>query len=72
MKILLEIFDTELVNFKAHFEDIVKKSCADYNKIVDELQDELKSKDHIINKLLTTIGDLTSSELKLKVILYIK
>ena len=42
----------------------MKKSCADYNKIIDQLQDELKPKDHIINKLLTTIGDLTSSELK--------
>ena len=61
-----EIFDAELVNFKAQCEDLVKKSCADYNKIVDQLQDELKSKDHIINKLLTTIGDLTSSELKSK------
>ena len=35
-------------------------SLADYNKIIDELQDELKSKDHFINKLLTTIGDLTT------------
>ena len=63
---IIEIFDAELVNFKAQCEDLVKKSCADYNKIVDQLQDELKSKDHIINKLLTTIGDLTSSELKSK------
>ena len=29
-------------------------------------QDELKSKDHIMNKLLTTMRHLTSSELKLK------
>ena len=63
---IIEIFDAELVNFKAQCEDLVKKSCADYNKIVDQLQDELKSKDHIINKLLTTIGDLTSTELKSK------
>ena len=27
---------------------------------------KLKSKDHIINKLLTTVGDLTSSKLKSK------
>ena len=33
-------------------------SCADYNKITYQLQDELESKDHIITKLLTTIGDL--------------
>ena len=58
---IIEIFDTELVNFKAQCEDLVKKSCADYNTIVDQLQDELKSKDRIINKLLTTIGDLTST-----------
>ena len=63
---IIEIFNTELVNFKAECEDLVKKSCADYNKIIGQLQDELKSKDHIINKLLTTIGDLTSSELKSK------
>ena len=63
---IIEIFDAELVNFKAQCENLVKKSCADYNKIVDQLQDKLKSKDHIINKLLTIIGDLTSSELKSK------
>ena len=63
---ITEIFDAELVNFKAQCEVLVKKSCADYNKIVDQLQGELKSKDHIINKLLTTIGDLNSSELKSK------
>ena len=63
---IIEIFNTELVNFKAECKNLVKKSCADYNKIIDQLQDELKSKDHIINKLLTTIGDLTSSELKSK------
>ena len=38
---IIEIFDAELVNFKAQCEDLVKKSCADYNKIVDQLQDEL-------------------------------
>ena len=63
---IIEIFDAELINFKVQCEDLVKKSCADYNKIVHQLQDELKSKDHIINKLLTTIGDLTSTELKSK------
>ena len=61
-----EIFDFELVILKAQCENLVKKSCADYNKIIDELQDELKFKDHIINKLLKTIGDLTSLELKSK------
>ena len=45
---------------------LVKTSCADYNKIVDQLQNELKSKDLIIKRLLTTTGDLTSSELKSK------
>ena len=61
---IIEIFDAELVNVKAECEDLVKISYADYDKIVDQLQDELKSKEHIINKLLTTIGYLTSSELK--------
>ena len=45
---------------------MVKNSCADYNKTKSQLQDELKSKDHIINKLLRKIGDLTSLELKSK------
>ena len=63
---IIEIFDAELVNLKAQCEDLIKKSCADYNKIVDQLQDELKSKDHIKNKLLTTIGDLSGTELKSK------
>ena len=61
-----EMFDAELVNLKVQCEDFVKKSCADYSKIIDQLQDELKSKDHIINKLLTKIRDLTSSELNSK------
>ena len=63
---MIAAFEAELANFKAQCEDLVKLSCADYIKIVDQLQDELKSKDRIINKLLTTIGDLTSSELKSK------
>ena len=41
---ICEIFYAELVNFKAHCEDFVKKSCALYNKITGQLQDELKSK----------------------------
>ena len=40
---IVEIFDAQLVNFKAQCENLVKKSCADYNKIVDQLQDQLKS-----------------------------
>ena len=63
---MIAAFEAELVNFKAQCEDLVKLSCADYIKIVDQLQDELKLKDRIINKLLTTIGDFTSSELKSK------
>ena len=53
---IIEIFDTELVKFKARCEDLIKKSYADYNKIIGQLHDKLKSKDHIINKLRTTIG----------------
>ena len=63
---IIELFNTELVNFNAQCEDLVKKSCTDYKKIISKLQDKLKSKGHIINKLLTAIGDLTSSELKSK------
>ena len=62
---IIETFDAKLVNFKGQCEDLVKKSCADYKKTVDQLQDELKSKDHMINQLLTTI-DLASTELKSK------
>ena len=62
---IIEILDEELVNFKAQCEDLVKQLCANHNKIVDQPQDELKSKDHIIKKLLIVI-DLTSSELKSK------
>ena len=43
---IIEIFDTELVNFKVQYEDLVKKSCADYSKVIGQLQDELKSKYH--------------------------
>ena len=65
------IFDAELVKFKAQCEDLVKKSSIDYSKIIDQLKDGLKSKDHIINKLLTAIGCVTSLELISKIILYI-
>ena len=65
------IFDAELVNFKTQCEDLVKKSCVDYKKLIDQLQDELKSKDHTLNKLLTTTGYLTSLELKSEIILFI-
>ena len=54
-----EIFDAELYSS-------VLKLGGDYNKIIDQLEDELKSRDHIIKKLRTTIVDLTSSELKSK------
>ena len=40
---ITEIFNTELVNFKAQREELVKKSCADNNKIIGQLQDELTS-----------------------------
>ena len=45
---IIEIFDTKLINFKAQCEDLVKKSRADYSKIISQPQDELKSKDRII------------------------
>ena len=65
-KILVKYLTMNLSTLKINVEDLVKKPCADYNKVIDQLQDELKSKDHIINKLLTTIGHLTSSKLRSK------
>ena len=62
----MKYFDVKLVNFQSQCEDLVKRSCTDYNKIINQLQDELKSEYHVINKLLTTTGDLTISDLKLK------
>ena len=65
-KILVKYLTMNLSTLKINVEDLVKKPCADFNKTIDQLQDELKSKDHIINKILTTIGHLTSSKLRSK------
>ena len=65
-KIKIQNFKDNILQFMRICEDLIKKSSAGNNKIIGQLQDELKSKDHIINSILTTIGDLTSSELKSK------
>ena len=36
-KILVKYLMPNLSNFKAQCEDLVKKSCVDYNKIIDQL-----------------------------------
>ena len=57
-----KIFDAKLINFKAQCESLVKKVICR----LQQLQDKLKLKDHVINTLITTIGHLTSSELNSK------
>ena len=61
-----EIFDSEFTIFKSKCEELVQTSSVRYNKQIDHLQNELKTKDKIIDQLLKSLGSLTNSELKKK------
>ena len=60
------ICDKELSAFKCKCEDLIEKSITRYDRQILHLQDELKSKDKIINQLLTTLGNITNTELTSK------
>ena len=47
-----EIFDSEFAMFKSKGEELVETSSIRYNKQIDHLQNELKTKDEIIDQLL--------------------
>ena len=61
-----EIFDSEFTIFKSKCEELVQTSSVRYNKQIDHLQNELKTKDKIIDQLLKSLISLTNSELESK------
>ena len=61
-----EIFDSEFTIFKSKCEELVQTSSVRYNKQIDHLQNELKTKDKIIDQLLKSLSSLTNSELESK------
>ena len=60
------IFESEFTIFKSKCEDLVQTSSVRYNKQIDHLQNELKLKEKIIDKLLKSLRNLTNSELESK------
>ena len=60
------IFDSEFTFFKSKCEELVQTSSVRYNKQIDHLQNELKTKDTIIDQLLKSISSLTNPELESK------
>ena len=61
-----EIFESKFTIFKSKYEELVQTSSIRYNKQVDHLQNELKTKDKIIVQLLKSLRGLTNSELESK------
>ena len=60
------IFESEFTIFKSKCEDLVQTSSVRYNKQINHLQNELKLKEKIIDKLLKSLRNLTNSELESK------
>ena len=61
-----EIFESKFTIFKSKYEELVQTSSIRYNKQIDHLQNELKTKDKIIDQLLKSLSSLTNSELESK------
>ena len=55
-----EIFDSEFTIFKSKCEELVQTLSVRYNKQIDYLQNELKTKDKIIDQLLKSLSSLTN------------
>ena len=59
-----EKFDSEFTMFKFKCEELVQTLSVRYNKQIDDLQSELKTKDKTIDQLLKSLSSLTYSELE--------
>ena len=59
-----EIFDSKFTIFKCKFQELVQTLSVGYNKQIDHLQNELKTKDKIIDQLLKSLSSITNSELE--------
>ena len=63
---ITEIFDSEFKIFKSKYVELVQTSCVKYNRQIDHLQNELKTKDKIIDQLLKLLSCLTNFEFESK------
>ena len=61
-----EILDGEFTILKSKCEEQVQTSSVRYNKQIDHLKIELKTKDKLIDHLLESLSSLTNSELESK------
>ena len=61
---LKEVFCSEIKTFQSKRECLVEYSRIRYDKKIEHLQVELKSKYQIINQLQTTLANLTNLELE--------
>ena len=61
-----EIFDSKFTTLKSKCEELVQLSSGRYKEHLDHLQNELKTKNKIIDKLLKLLSSLTNSELEPK------
>ena len=61
---LKEVFCSEIKTFQSKHECLVEYSRIRYDKQIEHLQVELKSKYQIINQLQTTLANLTNLELE--------
>ena len=59
-----EIFDSKFTIFKSKCQELVQTLSVGYNKQIDHLQNELKTKDKIIDQLLKSLSSITNSELE--------
>ena len=59
-----EIFDSEFTILKSKYEELVQTSSFRYKQQIDQLKNELKTKDKIIDQLLKPLRSLTNSELE--------
>ena len=59
-----EIFDCKFTIFKSKFEELAQRSSVRYNKQTEHLQNELKTKDKIIDWLLKSLNSLANSGLE--------
>ena len=59
-----EKFDSEFTMFKFKCEELVQTLSVRYNKQIDDLQSELKTKDKTIDQLLKSLSSLAYSELE--------
>ena len=59
-----EIFDIKFATFKSKCEELGETSSVTYNKEIDNLQNELQTKDKMIDQFLMLRSNIANSELE--------